>query len=114
MDLDEYQRLTLRTARNGERPQSEALNEWTLGLIGETCELVEHIKKVNFHGHGLDVGLIREEAGDTLWYLAVLANEVGLSLSEIAEFNIGKTRERYPGGFSEHASRNRKEYQNES
>ena len=44
----------------------------------------------------------------TLWYLSDLATLHGLSLDEIAQANIAKLLERYPTGFSEEASRNRK------
>jgi hypothetical protein len=43
-----------------------------------------------------------------LWYLAEAATACDLTLNEIAEMNVEKLRERYPEGFSEERSINRK------
>lgn len=50
---------------------------------------------------------LKDELGDGLWYLAVLAALHGWSLSEIAEGNIEKLYKRYPDGFSQERSINR-------
>ncbi|MGH9204844.1 MAG: MazG nucleotide pyrophosphohydrolase domain-containing protein, partial [Vicinamibacterales bacterium] len=38
---------------------------------------------------------VGEELGDVLWYVANIAHKVGLSLGEIAEKNLDKTRRRW-------------------
>ncbi|MDQ5828208.1 MAG: nucleoside triphosphate pyrophosphohydrolase family protein, partial [Chloroflexota bacterium] len=80
-----------------------------LGLAGEAGECSEAIKKHVFHGHPLDRDAMRDELGDVLWYLAMLADACGLRLDDIAAHNVGKLRARYPAGFSPHASINREE-----
>lgn len=78
-----------------------------LGLAGESGEFVDIIKKEVGHGHPADVSKIAIELGDILWYIAVMADAYGLSLSEVATINIGKLKARYPDGFSTEASINR-------
>ena len=106
MRMDEYQRLALQTAGHRE-DQRQVLTYTALGLTGESGEVAEMIKKAFYHGHPLDKETLSKELGDVLWYLAVMASGLGLSLDQIASENIEKLRERYPAGFSEERSRNR-------
>jgi NTP pyrophosphatase (non-canonical NTP hydrolase) len=106
MEMDEYQRLALRTA--GHRESTDKVLTYTaLGLTGESGEVAEIIKKAFYHGHPLDGEALRRELGDVLWYVAVMADGLGLSLDQIARENIEKLRTRYPEGFSEARSLNR-------
>lgn len=41
---------------------------------------------------------IAKELGDVLWYLSVLANDLGYSLDEVAALNIEKIRSRNERG----------------
>lgn len=50
---------------------------------------------------------LKDELGDGLWYLAVLAALNGHSLADVAETNVEKLRKRYPDGFSREQSINR-------
>lgn len=79
------------------------------GLTGESGEVADLIKKHFGHGHELDRDKLKKELGDVLWYLARLSAEFGILLSDVADSNIAKLRARYPNGFSEEASKNRKE-----
>ena len=95
MDLSEY--------------QSKCLNTWVgeqkfirsfLGVAGEAGEMAECIKK---HLRGdFDLEEVRrrafKEIGDTLYYLAVCAHELGLDLNEIGEHNIEKLAKRMREG----------------
>jgi NTP pyrophosphatase (non-canonical NTP hydrolase) len=107
MDFSSYQSLAARTAgagRGGERRQIIA----ALGLAGEAGEFANLIKKLTAHGHAIEPAELADELGDVLWYLSEAASACGLSLDEIARGNVEKLRSRYPEGFSEEASRNRK------
>ena len=106
MRMDEYQQLALRTAGHREDRQ-QVLTYTALGLTGESGEVAEMIKKAFYHGHALEKVALSQELGDVLWYLAVVASGLGLSLDQIASENIDKLRARYPEGFSEERSRNR-------
>lgn len=105
MKFNEYQIDALKTAnalRGGKR-----LAYLALGLTGESGEVAEHIKKYVGHGHALDREALSKELGDVLWYLAAMADALGLELGEIAKANIAKLRARYPAGFSSERSINR-------
>lgn len=60
-----------------------------------------------FQGHGLDRQKLIEETGDVLWYVASMAEYLGVPLGEIAEANISKLKKRYPEGFDRDKSVNR-------
>jgi NTP pyrophosphatase (non-canonical NTP hydrolase) len=107
MNLDEYQELALRTAGHRESARKQ-LTYSALGLTGESGEVAEIIKKAFYHGHPLDKEALHKELGDVLWYLAVMADGLGFSLDEIASANIAKLRARYPEGFSQERSLNRR------
>lgn len=123
MELKDYQQLAMRTndgkctdrlmqgIRNyGYLVDVGGVFNACLGLSGETGELNDMIKKWIFHGHTLDVKEVEKEIGDVMWYLAMMCESFRLNLADIAQMNINKLIERYPDGFSEHASQNRKEY----
>jgi hypothetical protein len=77
----EYQRLALRTARLGEHSREQHLRNAALGLFGESGEIADAIKKAEFQGHVLDVEHLKKEAGDVLWYVALLAHQTHTHLS---------------------------------
>ncbi len=66
-----------------------------LGVGGEAGEVLEIIKKGNRPGREVDVVHLKEEIGDVLWYLAVLADYYDLDLEEIAVENLEKLEKRY-------------------
>ncbi len=104
--LDSYQYAATRTLPDGEA-LADKLKMLALGLSGESGEVADLIKKHCYHGHDLAVDRVVRELGDVLWYLAVLAGVLGVSLSHVAAVNISKLKERYPDGFSEERSRER-------
>lgn len=107
MNLSDYQREAERTMTLDPARFSELLCIFTLGLAGESGEVVELVKKRIGHGHELDREKLRKELGDVLWYLAALSSLNGLELSEVAAGNVLKLRARYPEGFSYNASKYR-------
>ena len=107
LTLNDYQRMARRTA--GTKGKSDKMEEAMLGLAGEVGELCDHYKKYMHQGHDIDYNHMAEEAGDVLWYLAEIADALGLTLEEIARRNIDKLRKRYPEGFDPERSINREE-----
>ena len=107
LTLNDYQRMARRTA--GNKRKSDKMEEALLGLAGEVGELCDHYKKYMHQGHDIDYNHMAEEAGDVLWYLAEIADALGLTLEDIARRNIDKLRKRYPEGFDPERSRNREE-----
>lgn len=106
MDFREYQTAAMRTRGNVTKLE-EGLTIGALGISGEAGEVTDHIKKVLFHGHTLNSDMLASEVGDVLWYAALLAEFLGISLEEIAKRNITKLEKRYPNGFEHEKSINR-------
>jgi NTP pyrophosphatase (non-canonical NTP hydrolase) len=109
LNLNEYQELALRTANPGKKGSPPIQLNWAFGLWGESGEIAEIIKKFYWHGHSFDRGILEDELGDCLYYLAVLSDSFGIDLEQLALHNVEKLRDRYPEGFSEERSRNRDE-----
>lgn len=112
MNMNEYQELAQKTANTSLKP-GERIAIAGLGLGGEAGEVQELLKKFLGHGHALAHDKLKKELGDVLWYVAELATIHGMTLGEIAQANIEKLAERFPEGFTEWHSRNRKEYEDQ-
>jgi NTP pyrophosphatase (non-canonical NTP hydrolase) len=100
MDLNEYQRLAMRTKNRGEIGGIPDLAVAGLGIAGEAGEVADEIKKVLGHGKAMDVEKLKKELGDVLWYCASVAVYIVTTLSEVAELNVAKLKARYPNGFN--------------
>lgn len=97
MNFDEYQAAAGRTALY---PRRLANIEYpTLGLAGEAGEVANIVKKIQRdHGGVLNDDIrakLKDELGDVLWYISACADELGLSLSELAEYNVNKLAKRH-------------------
>ena len=108
--IDLYQDQTMRTVNPDEM---NAVN-YCFGLIGETGEVIDLIKKHLYQGHPIDDILpkLQNELGDVMWYLCMLANMYGLTMSSVLADNIAKLKKRYPDGFTPEKSINRTEEEN--
>lgn len=110
MKFNDYQQLAERTANLDPNTQKgERFVNFSFGLMGETGEVIDCLKKILFHGHDLELNQdkLKIELGDCLWYIATLATTAGLSLDDVASANIEKLKARCPDGFSEKRSINR-------
>lgn len=75
-----------------------------MGLVTEAGECMDAIKKAKIYGRELDAVNLLEEAGDIMWYLALLSSELDVSFEQMWEKNIAKLQARYPEKYSnEHA-----------
>jgi NTP pyrophosphatase (non-canonical NTP hydrolase) len=96
MECDDYQRAAMRTARDESAP--DEFMHLVLGLVGEAGEIAEKVKKLVRDKNGdlarLDRDDMAAELGDVLWYTAVLANFLGLSLDDVARRNVDKLADR--------------------
>ena len=98
MTFDDYQSLALRTVNPSLTP-NQRLGMAALGLCGESGEAGEVVKKHLYHHAALDRSALIKETGDALWYIALMCDCLGISLSELAQLNIDKLQARYPEGF---------------
>jgi NTP pyrophosphatase (non-canonical NTP hydrolase) len=83
LTVAEYASRALRTDQGTD---ANSLAFPLLGLFGETGSLLSEVKKkqrdkASYIGYAANVA---EELGDVLWYLTVLANRGGISLSDVA------------------------------
>lgn len=66
----------------------------TLGLSNEVGEVVGKIKKILRDKEGKisteDKEALKGELGDVLWYFTQICTELGLTLEEVAEYNLDK------------------------
>lgn len=107
--MNDYQRLALRTTRGHD--QNNEIFHLLLGLVGETGEIAEKFKKI-VRDHDTDISKldlkdITKELGDVLWYIAVLADYLGISLDDIASQNIEKLASRQVRGVLRGSGDNR-------
>lgn len=108
MDANEYQKLALRT-KNKQLSSIEQLANGLMGLNGEAGEAIDILKKYLFQEHALDGEHIVKELGDCCWYIALAADALGYTMSEVMSMNISKLEARYPEGFDSNLSVNRAE-----
>jgi NTP pyrophosphatase (non-canonical NTP hydrolase) len=98
-DLDMYQQVAKTTAIY---PREQAIIYPTLGLTGEAGEVANKVKKIIRDGSNSKdeklVSEIKAEIGDCLWYIAVLADDFDIKLSDIASANLEKLATRKSKG----------------
>ena len=98
-DLDMYQQVAKQTAIY---PREQAIIYPTLGLTGEAGEVANKVKKIiRDDGNKINESLVQEisaEIGDCLWYISVLADDIGIKLSDIANSNLIKLENRKKKG----------------
>jgi len=96
MDFNEYQKQAWKTAMYPNKGNNIIYP--TLGLGGESGEVLEKIKKImrdnNMNISNEKKEELMKEIGDVLWYIAALTTELKLNLNEIAEKNISKLNSR--------------------
>ncbi len=100
MNFEEYQKQSRKTAVYPNLGDNFIYP--TLGLVGESGEIAEKIKKVIRDDKGImsieKKEDLKKELGDVLWYLAQLSTELNLNLNEVAEANIKKLSDRLDRG----------------
>ena len=99
MDFNSYQRTAKTTAIY---PATHKILYPALGLAGEAGEVANKVKKLVRDGTSSlpkewkeEIG---SEIGDVLWYCAVLADDLGISLGKIASQNEIKLQNRKKKG----------------
>jgi NTP pyrophosphatase (non-canonical NTP hydrolase) len=97
MNFEEYQSDASVTALYPRR--LENLEYPTLGLAGEAGEVANIVKKIQRDHGGVITdetrAKLKDELGDVLWYISACADELGLTLNEIAEYNVQKLAKRH-------------------
>lgn len=78
-----------------------------MGLVTESGELMDVVKKTKVHGKKFDKVNVIEEMGDLFWYLAILCDALGISFEKVWDINIKKLKTRYPDKYSNRRALNR-------
>ena len=102
MDFDEYQTQASKTATFEGKDPTYVRMYLSLGVAGESGELIEKVKKV-VRNDGGEVSAekreaIKHEIGDVLWYLSQLARSLGIPFSDAAKANLDKLADRAARG----------------
>lgn len=102
MDLNQYQNRAMETALEVN------VEHMAFGLVEEAGEVAAILKRYHRGDDGYydefasqfdflsveAVNKLEAELGDILWYVAVFANHLGLSLNEVAIYNLNKLQSR--------------------
>tara|TARA_B100000579_G_C22615149_1_gene749172 strand:+ start:406 stop:735 length:330 start_codon:yes stop_codon:yes gene_type:complete len=92
MNFDNYQTQARKTAIYPNKDHNYIYP--ILGLVGETGEVAEKIKKIIRDKNGVFDNesrlALKKELGDVLWYLANLCTEFDFLLSDVAVTNLKK------------------------
>ena len=115
MTFDEYQKqaLTHELMKRGStiNANDPAFVAKILGLVGESGEVSEKFKKIIRDKQGVvskdDTTELSKELGDVLWYLAVIADYLGIKLEDVAVNNLAKLASRKQRGKSRGSGDNR-------
>lgn len=112
LSLIEYQQLAYKNIQEHKSHQEEVMH-WAVGLgeeAGETLSVIKH----KYYGGEYDVADLVGELGDTLWHIAALCSTLGISMEDVAKFNLAKLNHRYPSDeFDYDRSTNRKQLGND-
>ncbi len=99
-DFDKYQKKCKQTAVYPKVGKSFVYP--LLGLVGETGEVSEKIKKLFRDDKGKLTHErkeeIKKELGDVLWYMAQLSTELGIKFSSVVKGNLDKLSSRKKRG----------------
>lgn len=112
MTFDEYQKAAITTALQSDSADPLLQKSiWVMGIAGEAGEVVEKWKKAVAYRNGEfneeEFADFKKEFADVIWYIAVLANSLGLSLDELMQENLDKLASRKARGVIKGAGDNR-------
>lgn len=96
MPIAEFQKYQDEARKTSFCPAEYKIIYATVGLTGEAGELANKVKKI-MRGDANRAALLEEiksDMGDVLWYLSALADDLDVTLADIAEMNIKKLRDR--------------------
>ena len=109
MELNRYQTESRKTALYPDLGNNVIYP--TLGLVGESGEVADKVKKILRDNNGLfdkeRKDAIKLELGDVLWYVAQLSSELGFELEDVAKSNLNKLKSRKTRGQIQGSGDNR-------
>ncbi len=113
MTFDEYQTQAISTLTKDHAygTLSAELMAQILGLVGESGEVAEKVKKIIRDKQGVvsddDRAELLKELGDILWYINAVSYLLGSDISQVAESNLDKVLSRQARGVTKGSGDNR-------
>jgi NTP pyrophosphatase (non-canonical NTP hydrolase) len=113
MTFDDYQKQAITTDVYGGKGDflSIAFINKVLGLVGESGEVADKVKKLQRNQDGKlsqqDRQELLKELGDVLWYLSAIAHYLDKPLGDLAQENINKLQDRKSRGVIKSSGDNR-------
>lgn len=114
MQFSDYSTTAISTDlydKEGQAFDSHALLEKVLGLVGESGEVADKVKKILRDQNGVatieNKKEIAKELGDVLWYINAVGMYLGYELDEIAQMNLDKVVSRKERGVTRGSGDNR-------
>jgi len=98
--LDLYQTEACKTM-NTNLTQKEINSKMAMKLVAEIGALCDKIVGADHFFGTLQDAFMEEKLGDILWFIAIIADNNGIRLSDIANYNIDKLRKRHGHQFNE-------------
>lgn len=100
MSTNDYQRQAIKTDQV--KDLKESISNSISNLTEEVGSLLRWYQQDISNEKSNELSLFKAKApsklGDILWYIANIASRLDISLNEIAESNLEKTRKRWPSG----------------
>lgn len=97
--IDQYQEATGETAIYPGRHDLHGIMYAALGLAGEAGEIANKVKKLYRDEDSREKReVIAAELGDVAWYMAELATQLDMRLSDILQSNLDKLKQRSASG----------------
>jgi len=94
MTFDEYQAKAVKTAIY--KAEHQVIYP-SMGLVNEAGEVVGKVKKILRDGK-FDREAIADEIGDVMWYMAALCRDLNVNMSDVAQRNLDKLKDRQERG----------------
>ena len=106
LELSEVTEKKFPTGVNLSSEHIELLHH-AMGMVTESGEFMDALKKTLIYGKELDKTNLREEVGDILWYVAGALRLLDTTFVAEMERNIEKLKARYGEKFDAHKALNR-------
>lgn len=97
MTLEQYQKEAYAAIQSHHNDNKEEVMHWAIGLGEESGEALSVIKH-KYYGGQYDVEDLVGELGDVMWYIGALCTASGITMEDVAKYNLAKLHFRYPTG----------------
>lgn len=88
------------TSKGFEVDLNHQLLHASMGLVTESAETLDLLKKHYAYGRPFDENKFKDELGDTLHYLTMACNVLGIGIEDLMSTNYAKLSIRYPDGYT--------------